>query len=162
MTGNTVLIAIDLASGRGMSAALSAVALAGFVTGAAVGGAANVRISSTARFVAVAAVTEAALLGAAAAIWQIFGRSGSDRYPVMAALGAAMGLQSATVANLDVGVSTTYITGTWTAVSRFVGGRGANRRQSEPVKDPPHRLQAAVLGCYFLSALVAAAIYRAA
>jgi uncharacterized membrane protein YoaK (UPF0700 family) len=159
MTGNTVLIAIGIASHEWHAAALSAAALAAFVCGAAIAGATGAR-APVRRFLVAALTIECALLVIGAFVWRDVSDGGPGRYALIAALGAAMGLQSATVTQLHVGVSTTYITGTWTAVSRFAATRRATATRPSDGKEPPHRLQAAVVGCYFCAALVAASLYQ--
>jgi len=154
MTGNTVLIAIDIATHRWHDATLSGAALGGFLCGAGTGGAASAYAPKR-RFLVVSFLVEACLLGIGIALWQVMG-GGPQRWILVAALGAAMGLQSATVTQLHVGVSTTYITGTWTAVSTFTARRMNGVRASDDDERQRHRLQAAVVVCYFAAALVAA------
>jgi uncharacterized membrane protein YoaK (UPF0700 family) len=72
-----------------------------------------------------------------------------------------MGMQSALVARLRVHVSTTYITGTWTAVSTWAAGR--LRRSNEAAdRSRAARTQVAVVVCYFLAALAAGCLFRVA
>ena len=72
-----------------------------------------------------------------------------------------MGLQSATITRLGVaGVSTTYITGTWTALGRALGGRiGTTNRRLPPAGDTVR--QAVVVAVYAVSALASAALVHA-
>jgi len=64
-----------------------------------------------------------------------------------------MGVQSAAVTGLDVGVSTTYITGTWTAISVAAAEwlRTDQRRGRDRTKTVH---QSAVLVCYLGTALL--------
>jgi len=155
MTGNTVLMGIGLADHDYAGALRSAVALGGFVAGAAVAGAMwGERRTRTVCGLSV----EAAALAAAAGLWASLGHSptGGPRYAIIALLGGAMGAQSGVAAGLSVGVSTTYITGTWTAVSTGVAGLFRPRHASRDRTDPGSHLwrQIAVVVCYFGAALL--------
>ena len=158
MTGNTVLLAIGLATGDPSSAGRSAVALGGFVLGAAITGASG-HGRGWASEPLFGAATEAALVGAALLWWLI------DPHPVRLALivllSLAMGGQSAAISRLGFGVSTTYITGTWTATSSWLGRRLLGRRNdTDPDTEQRHRLQAAVVVSYFGTACLAAYLFR--
>jgi uncharacterized membrane protein YoaK (UPF0700 family) len=160
MTGNTVLMGIGLAKPDYSSATRSAVALAGFVLGAAVVGA----IWGSRRTRTVCGLTlEAAAIGAAAGLWATLGHSptGGPRYALIALLGGAMGAQSGVAAGLRVGVSTTYITGTWTAVSTGVAGLLRPHRASDDELQPRSHLwrQIAVVVCYFGAALLSGYLF---
>jgi uncharacterized membrane protein YoaK (UPF0700 family) len=160
MTGNTVLLAIGLVAGTPADAARSAVALGGFVVGAAVAGSlggAKRWDRATKAWLAV----DAALLLAAAIWWTQLGLHplGGARYGLIGLVSGAMGVQSAVVSRLDVGVSTTYITGTWTAVSTWVGRHVRGERAPEEVT---HHVQLGVLVCYFGAALLAGWAYHSA
>lgn len=161
MTGNTVLLAIGLGTGDGTDAAMSGLALAGFVFGAAASGWAHGHTALDRKFYAVSVGVEAALLAAVVGLWAANGAAEGTAatYATIPLLSAAMGVQSATVRGLHAGVSTTYITGTWTAVSAYAGG--FHRTAAARKDHSPHRLQAAVLVCYFAVALLAAAINHA-
>jgi uncharacterized membrane protein YoaK (UPF0700 family) len=160
MTGNTVLLAIGVGTGdSGLDPLRSATALGGFVAGAVAGGLTRAASGSPARFRAVAWSTELAVLAAAAGLWASGWTTGRRAFPVIACLSAAMGLQSATVAQLDFGVSTTYLTGTWTAVSSFVGRRARDRAAEEADRNRVRR-QVGVLVCYFVAAVVASAVLK--
>jgi uncharacterized membrane protein YoaK (UPF0700 family) len=120
MTGNTVLLATGIAGGQGAAAWRSAVALGGFVVGAAVAALfprsdEPFRLS---RLVPLAA--ELGMLLGAVFWWSVRAPGTSARLVLIALFGTAMGMQSAVVSRLGVGVSTTYITGTWTAVSGWL------------------------------------------
>jgi uncharacterized membrane protein YoaK (UPF0700 family) len=160
MTGNTVLLAIGLVAGTPADAARSAAALGGFVLGAAVAGSlsgAKRWDHATQAWLAV----ESALLLAAAIWWAQLGLHpvGAARYGLIGLVSGAMGIQSATVSHLDVGVSTTYITGTWTAVSGWAGRLVRGARISG---EASRRIQVGVLVCYFGAALLAGWAYHSA
>jgi uncharacterized membrane protein YoaK (UPF0700 family) len=160
MTGNTVLMGIGLAQPDYGSAARSAVALGGFVVGAALVGATwGGRRTRTVCGLAL----EAAALGAAAGLWATLGRhpTGGPRYALIALLGGAMGTQSGVAAGLRVGVSTTYITGTWTAVSTGVASLLRPHRASDDDVQPRSQLgrQSAVVVCYFGAALLSGYLF---
>jgi uncharacterized membrane protein YoaK (UPF0700 family) len=138
------------------------VALGGFVLGAAITGASG-HGRGWASEPLFGAATEAALVGAALLWWLI------DPHPVRLALivllSLAMGGQSAAISRLGFGVSTTYITGTWTATSSWLGRRLLGRRNdtdpdTEPGTVQRHRLQAAVVVSYFGTACLAAYLFR--
>jgi uncharacterized membrane protein YoaK (UPF0700 family) len=160
MTGNTVLLAIGLTAGAPADAARSAAALGGFVLGAALagslGGGRRWDRATTAWLLA-----EVSLLLAAGIWWAQLGvhPRGGARFGLIGLVSSAMGVQSAVVSRLDVGVSTTYITGTWTAVSAWAGRlvRGTAQRGEQS-----HRVQVGVLVCYFGAALLAGLAYHAA
>jgi uncharacterized membrane protein YoaK (UPF0700 family) len=159
MTGNTVLLAIGIGagSGSGADAAHAATALGGFVTGATLGGLARAECGSLRSFLLIGWGAEIAALGCAVGL--ALAGAGSA-FLMIGLLSGAMGAQSATVAQLDLGVSTTYLTGTWTAVSSFVGRRARRARMGESTPSPVGR-QVGVLICYFASAIVAGAVTTA-
>jgi len=170
MTGNTVLLAIGLSTGSGGDAARAGVALGGFVTGAVLAGAVaggagrGDDARRWTRATTASLTVEALVLAAFTGWWIAAGPhpAGGVRYGLIALVSLAMGGQSATVTRLGAGVSTTYITGTWTAVSSWVGGRlHPARRSGDPVRPQP-RLQIAVLICYLGAALLAGWAYHAA
>jgi uncharacterized membrane protein YoaK (UPF0700 family) len=170
MTGNTVLLGLALVQADSHAIVRSALALAGFLIGGAVGAwivergrSGNVWPTT----VTVALVLEWAILIVFAVGWQY--TSGASSPPsagaaliVLSAL--AMGVQSAAARRIDVsGIGTTYITGTLTSlVARLVSwashiGTRANPAQSSP----PARgtgLLAAVWLVYLGGAIVAGAV----
>jgi uncharacterized membrane protein YoaK (UPF0700 family) len=169
MTGNTVLLAIKGASGDYVSAGRSLLALAGFVVGAGlasvVGDPARPSMASR-RFRTALAFELVALVGAAV-WWLVRGKSpaGASQLGLIALFGTAMGIQSGAVTQLDVGVSTTFITGTWTRLAgsmrtRLRGDAGAAR--GSRFGGNRVGLQSAVLAAYFLSALATGYLFRAA
>jgi uncharacterized membrane protein YoaK (UPF0700 family) len=161
MTGNTVLLSIGIATGDYGRTARSGVALGGFVFGALLAGLASRPADGwTARMRAVL-VGEFLVQVAALAWWLSLPErhpSGAARFALIGLLGATMGAQSALVSRLPVGVSTTYITGTWTAVSTWTASRLHRGIEPEPRRDSA--LQVAVVVCYFAAALAAGFLFR--
>jgi len=144
MTGNTVLLGLDLGLGHQAEAIKSAIALGGYILGVALGILLvdrHRRQSEVSRVIAGAVAAEATALAVFSIVsWSpaIPGRSAGVLLGVLA--GVAMGIQSATVKKLNLpGVVTTYITGTITSLtSGFVRGiRGWHGSQSlnEPGRD---------------------------
>lgn len=168
MTGNTVLLAVGTATGDYGSAVRSLLALAGFVFGAALAGIV-VDIAEEpgwSRPVTIALLAELTALIAAAGWWLDLPQhpGGSSRLGLIALLGVAMGAQSGAIARLGVGVSTTYITGTWTQVSGWLAGKLLPVRPQPEDTSARHRrpLQVAVLLGYFAAALGSGYLFRAA
>ncbi len=162
MTGNTVLLGIGLATGDLGAATRSATALGAFLLGAAAAGAAVPDRVTRRAFLAVVAV-ESALLGGLCGGWIGLGvpaPAGAARYGLVALAGVAMGTQSAMVRSLNVPVSTTYITGTWTALSAGVAARLRRSSGTEAADPPPsHALQSLVVTAYLATAAAAALAY---
>ncbi|MGH2873419.1 MAG: YoaK family protein [Solirubrobacteraceae bacterium] len=120
MTGNTVLLAVDLARGTGVEAARAAVALGGFCLGTAL---AVVAVPPHRLWPARARgplLLEACALTALLVAWVVLGLT--VRYPLIAVAGVAMGAQSVVVRASNVhGVNTTFITSTLVnAIARLV------------------------------------------
>ena len=118
-TGNTILLAVSLAQGRFTTGWHSAVSLAGYMTGAALGELVIVaRRVSASRLTPVGwtLLAEVAALGGLFLFWRPAGPHPDARTSaVLVALAAvAMGLQSAAVLRLHAGPATTYVTGTLT------------------------------------------------
>jgi uncharacterized membrane protein YoaK (UPF0700 family) len=155
MTGNTVLLGIGLATGDLGGATRSATALGAFLLGAAATGAAVPDRVSRQAFLVVVAV-ETAMLGGLCGWWTGIGAAapaGAARYGLVALAGVAMGTQSGMVRAMGVPVSTTYITGTWTALSVGVAARLRRSSRTEPADPAPsHALQALVVGAYLATA----------
>lgn len=161
MTGNTVLLGLGLATGDLAAAGRSATALAAFLLGAAAVGAA-VPVRGWSRGVPAFLGVELLVLTGLLLWWlALSGRpSGWPQHGLIALIGAAMGAQSAVVRRWGkTGVSTTYITGTWTALS--VGVASRLRGGAATAGTGPLRRQATVLGLYALSALAVAAAFTA-
>lgn len=160
MTGNTALLRLSLATGDPAAASRSATALGAFVLAALLVGAARPE-EGRSRGVLSALTVELALLVGAPAWWLTLPARPVDgpRYGLIALVGAAMGTQSAAIRSAGVtGVSTTYITGTWVAMSGAIGARlrggGAPRFAGLPLR----RQVGVVLG-YPVAAFTAAAIF---
>ena len=132
MTGNVLLLGFSLAGskathGAGLSSAVTAISLAGFVAGAASGG---LLTGPTGRTPRLAAGLVAELLGLGAALGLVLGvgsGGGAGRDTAVAVLAWAMGVQNATVRRLGrPDVSTTVLTtalGGLVADAVEVGGR---------------------------------------
>lgn len=157
MTGNTVLLGIGLATADHGAVLRSAVALCGFVAGAALGG-----TFRGGRVLLYGSAAESLLLLGATGSWIALGApTGVARVVIVGLMGAAMGVQSASVTRLQVGISATYITGTWTAVSRWLGGRLRQGPESDADADPQARArQRTVVASYFATAIGAAFLYH--
>ncbi|MEU8261130.1 YoaK family protein [Micromonospora sp. NPDC048999] len=161
MTGNTVLLGLGVATGDLAAAGRSATALVAFLLGAGAVGAA-VAVRGWSRGLVGALAVELLLLAALPAWWLALpGRpSGWPQHGLIALLGGAMGVQSAVTYRWGrAGVSTTYITGTWTAFSIGVASRLRGREAGKST-GPLHR-EATVLGLYALTALGVAAAFTA-
>ncbi|HEX5505555.1 MAG TPA: YoaK family protein [Thermomicrobiales bacterium] len=166
MTGNTILLGLALGQERGLAALRSGVALAGFLAGVAVAAAIVRRADDREVWppaVTVACAVECAVLLAFAA-WGARVGAVADRwpvYPLIALSAVAMGIQSTAVRALGVsGVTTTFITGTWTSlisgvVRRFRPADGTRREDRQAGEGA--RLQAAVVGVYFVAAVAGGA-----
>lgn len=154
MTGNTVLLAVGTASGDYAHSIRSALALGGFVTGAVVAG----LVIGSRPWRTVLAV-ELGVLLAILGWWLTLPDkpSGAAQLALIGMAGATMGAQSAAVSRLPVGVSTTYITGTWTAVSTWAASRLHPRASAGSPREAG--LQAAVLCCYLAAAFGAGYLF---
>jgi uncharacterized membrane protein YoaK (UPF0700 family) len=121
MTGNVVLLGFALSGAVGLSIAASAVALAGFLLGAVVGGRLAVATSLRGRlWLVTAAAAQTALVGAAAAATAagVLRPDGPSRLPLLAVLGNAMGIQNATARRLAIpDLTTTVLTQTLTGLA---------------------------------------------
>lgn len=150
MTGNTVLLAVGIAGGERTKTLHCLVALGGFVAGAVVAGLLCAGLPWRPALRRGSAL-ELAALGAAFGWWLSLTKPAAAAYGLIPLMGFAMGVQSATISRLGVGVSTTYITGTWTRVSAW-----AASLVRKPVEQPRrHVRQALVLVVYFGGALLA-------
>jgi uncharacterized membrane protein YoaK (UPF0700 family) len=131
MTGNLVLLGIGFAERRGNLALHAGVALAsygaGVAGGARIGGRPDEHEAAWPRPVSAALVVELALLAGALAGWELAAAapSGAAQLALLAAVTAAMGIQSSAVNRLRSGVSTTYLTSAFVqlATSLVVGPR---------------------------------------
>jgi len=136
MTGNTVLLGIALATGRGADGLRAGLSLAGFCVGVAIG-----TLVLRRRSVTTTLVLEVLALAGLLAAWL----AGGPHRLLIAVAAGAMGLQSAAIASSGAEVATTYITGTIT--------RGIVR--GKPV------LPGAIWLCYAAAATVGALTQRA-
>ena len=122
MTGNLVLLGLAAARLSGELAAHTAVAFAGYVTGAALGTwiAGPPRLGEQTWPVAVTLtlLVELAVMGGFSAGWEFTHAqpTGGPQLVLLAVAALGMGLQSAAVRGLGTAVSTTYLTGTLTGV----------------------------------------------
>jgi uncharacterized membrane protein YoaK (UPF0700 family) len=132
MTGNIVLLGFALAGAPGFSITASATALASFFAGALIGG----RIASwhgghRGRLHSLAAATQALFLAASVILAALSGSpvTAGYRYPLIVALGAAMGIQNAAARKIAVpDLTTTVLTLTITGIaadSALAGGPGS-------------------------------------
>jgi uncharacterized membrane protein YoaK (UPF0700 family) len=161
MTGNTVLLGAGAADGDLAGALRSAAALGAFLFGACAVAAAVRRRPAPAGVAGVLAI-EAVLLLVAAGVWLAAGAArpvGATRYDAIALTGATMGAQSGLARRLDLPVSTTYITGTWTSLSVAVAER-LHGRQTRGRED--RTVAAVVVVTYLATAAGAAAAWVAA
>jgi uncharacterized membrane protein YoaK (UPF0700 family) len=175
MTGNTVLLGLNLGLGHLAEATKSAVALCGYILGVALGvllvDRHYHRQSEMNRAIAGAVAAEtAALIVFSIVSWNLptLGRSVGVSHLLVVLAGVAMGIQSATVRKLNLpGVVTTYITGTITSLtSGFVrgirkwDGSGAMHKPDREKKDWESRLeiQVGVFIVYGLAACMVAAL----
>jgi uncharacterized membrane protein YoaK (UPF0700 family) len=125
MTGNTVLLGMALGQADFAAALRSTVAIAGFMAGALVGAAIVDRGSRSVIWtpqVTAALALEVVILIVLALAWHALeGRapwSIDYRHPLIAAAGAAMGIQSAAARRVGVpGVATTFMGGTLTSLA---------------------------------------------
>jgi uncharacterized membrane protein YoaK (UPF0700 family) len=121
ITGNLVLLGLSAATLRATLAVHSGVALAGFSAGVLTGAPIAARRAPGEGpwppSVTVTLLAEFAVLAAFSAGWETAGPhpGGSAQLLLIAGLAGAMGIQSAAVRQLG-GMSTTYLTGTLTAV----------------------------------------------
>jgi uncharacterized membrane protein YoaK (UPF0700 family) len=159
MTGNTVLLGLGVATGDLAGASRSATALGAFVLGA-LGVGATLSGNGWTRGLAAAFGVECLLLAVLTAWWAMLAHTpdGATRYGLIGLAGASIGIQSAIVRRLRVpDVTTTYITGTWAALSTAIGARVARRPGLEWTV---HARQAGVVALYPVGALAVAGAFR--
>jgi uncharacterized membrane protein YoaK (UPF0700 family) len=124
MTGNAVFLAFALAGAKGLSAARSGTALAGFMAGAALGGRIAIHLKvDVRRWIAAILFVQATLLVLAATVAAGFDLGPAHGqvplYAVIALTAVAMGVQNATVLELAVpGFAPNVLT---SAVTRIAG-----------------------------------------
>lgn len=168
MTGNTVLLGLSIGRGSSGEATRALVALAGYIVGLALGALLPCETGSARSrraFLLTAAMLEAALLAAFAALWPV-SASRPEGHAVGAVLiavsGVAMGLQSVLVRRFKLpGIVTTYITGTITSLVTALTDRLRGRHEPAATDELEARmkLQAQVFVIYAVAALVSGALY---
>jgi uncharacterized membrane protein YoaK (UPF0700 family) len=129
MTGNVVVLGFALAGAAGFSVAGSALALAVFIVGALVGGVVVRRMADhRGHLLAIAAGLETLLFAGALAVAALAATpfTSAARYPMIAVLALALGLQNAAARRLAVpGLTTTVLTLTITGAAADVAlGQG--------------------------------------
>ncbi|BBY63867.1 YoaK family protein [Mycolicibacterium helvum] len=129
MTGNIVFLGFAANPSSGLSASLALIALAAFMFGALLGGAAGHRLAGSRVWPTSVLLIQAVLLGGVAAAGAALGIATLGRPAVVAVLAFAFGLQNSTarrmaVADLTTTVLTLTVTGL-AADSRVAGGPGA-------------------------------------
>jgi uncharacterized membrane protein YoaK (UPF0700 family) len=170
MTGNTVLLGLALGQAQGIAALRSLVALIGYLCGVAAATLIVEHYKPDKRSgIWPLGVTRAftfecgVLLGLAVGgiLARTAGSASAIVYLLIALSAIAMGTQSVAVRDLGVsGITTTYITGTWTSlISESVlraRARTLSARPATPAPVTPHsrHVQAAVLAVYVLAAVV--------
>jgi uncharacterized membrane protein YoaK (UPF0700 family) len=163
MTGNTVLLGLALGQAQGLAALRSAVALAGYLAGAACGALLIGRAAKQTLWppaVTTICAFELLILAALSVTGAVLPSPSVgvviDLFILLAA--AAMGLQSVAVTALGIrGVATTYITGTWTTMMAGLVSKLALAEPSGAEPRPGTGMQAAVVGVYLLAAVVGGA-----
>jgi uncharacterized membrane protein YoaK (UPF0700 family) len=162
MTGNTVLLGLGVASQDLPAAARSATALGAFLTGAALAATLQ-RRPGWARSSVGLLIGEIAALAALGGWWLALGQpSGAAEYGLIGLASVSMGAQSGLVSRLDVpGVSTTYITGTWTAVIIALVDRMRHHRGPGRQGRSRHGVQLLVALGYLVGAVIGGFGYRA-
>jgi uncharacterized membrane protein YoaK (UPF0700 family) len=171
MTGNTVLFGLALAQAQPFAALRSLLALAGFLCGVGVATLVVERAGGRKgsplwpAHVTAAFAVEGGILLAFAVGCLVAGTPASGLvYPLIALSAVAMGMQSVAVRHLGVtGVTTTYITGTWTTLIGGLVSTALRRARSgtagiaatalTPRARDVRKVQAAVLGVYVVAAV---------
>jgi uncharacterized membrane protein YoaK (UPF0700 family) len=156
MTGNTVLLALAAVQGELKSTARLAVALVAFAAGTAAGAFVVRRGREPKTWplsVTAVVVIEVVLLGGLGGAWAAAGTT-PGQLPIFALIALAamtMGMQSAAVRTVSgAGVTTTFITGTWTdLISGLTGPVDLRRDRSR---------RAAAIAAYITGAAIGGAI----
>lgn len=143
-TGNTILLATALARGDFATGLSSALSVASYVAGAALGEWVLVRCAREGPAAGKVIGLEILLLAAALLVWRIAGQGPAQGIglTIVALAALAMGLQSAAVRGIHAHASTTYITGVltnfttdlveWLLPRRRAGSVGANKPGESP------------------------------
>lgn len=167
MTGNTVLLGLALGQADLAGALRSTIALIGFFAGVMVG-AAIVRRTPTGLIwspaMMAALAVELMVLVALAVAWQLAEGTEQwrdERFPLIAAAGLAMGIQSAVAYRIGVSnIATTYVTGTLTSMgTRLVGWPGRRAPRGDHVGEVPSWVPASVWAAYGCGAVFAGATH---
>lgn len=167
MTGNTVLLGISVFQNHG-DLLHPAIALACYAAGAVIGSllTANVHPGAVwSKAISRTLLLEALLLMAAEAGWiavQVHTRYAPGLNWLLATVALAVGMQSGAMVQLQIpGIVTTYITGTWTTLlSGLVRLKKCSQSNPKPEEEQRLVMQAAVLGSYFLSAVLTGWLFR--
>jgi uncharacterized membrane protein YoaK (UPF0700 family) len=128
MTGNLVLTGLAIAHADAALLTHTAVAFTGYVVGVSVGtritGPRDPRGPAWPRSVTSTLAVQFVVLSGFAVGWETTGPTptGAVQLGLLAAVAAAMGLQSAAMRGLGVSVATTYLTGTLTGVIAALAG----------------------------------------
>lgn len=129
MTGNIVFLGFAANRSSGLSASLALIALAAFMFGALLGGAAGHRFAGSRVWPGSVLIVQTVMLGVVAALGAALGMAALGRPVVVAILGCAFGLQNSTVRRMAVAdLTTTVLTLTVTGLaadSKVAGGPGA-------------------------------------
>jgi uncharacterized membrane protein YoaK (UPF0700 family) len=160
MTGNTVLLGLAVFQSHG-DMLHPAIALACYAAGVMVGSILTKGVSPGAlwsKAISRVLLFEGLMLLAAEAGWvaiQVHSRYAPSLNWLLATVALAVGAQSGAMVQLRIpGIVTTYITGTWTTL---LSGVVRFKKDEEPKTNRAYEqrlVQAAVLGSYFLSAVL--------
>lgn len=170
MTGNAVLLGIDIGQGLAKAAIHSLVALISFVAGIILGA---ILVGEQShgipwKGIRIACVVETVVLAlfAAAFFLQVPLGPGPFVYLAIILSGFAMGMQSATVKRLNLpGIATTYITGTMTSlisglVHQWGPGEGTEEEEELSGAERPLWLQGWVFILYGLAAIASGLLHQ--
>jgi uncharacterized membrane protein YoaK (UPF0700 family) len=155
MTGNVVFLGFALVGTPGFSIGASAVALVSFWLGALVGGKIGARVGEhRGRHLAAAASGQTALLAVAVLLAALSPHTvpGSYRYPLIAVLALAMGIQNATARKLAVpDLTTTVLTLTITGIAADATGvEGQGSSTGRRVVSVTSMMAGALVGAVFV------------
>ena len=169
MTGNTVLLGLAVFQDHG-DLLHPAISLAGYAAGVLIGSllTRNVRADAVwARAISWTLLLEGLLLMVAEAGWLGIQHTGGSAGLNLLLVGVALavGMQSGAMVQLKIpGIVTTYITGTWTTllsgVVHFSETKGGQTPSNNLAFEQRLAMQAAVLGCYFIAAVLTGWLFR--
>jgi uncharacterized membrane protein YoaK (UPF0700 family) len=166
MTGNTVLIGVALTT-QNRDFVHPLISLASYALGVIAGALLTRRVKPDglwSRAVSWTLLVEAGLITASAFGWAILRGTNAqamlERNVLLGWIAAAIGIQSGAMLRLKIpGIVTTYITGTWTnlmsGVARLTTGEAPASEGGKKRFEERLLLQAGVLACYLLSAVIA-------